>query len=82
MDVDMEVFGAKVEGDRAHLLEVQERLLADKLWEYLVGLGCSPESLDEPCASSTSPELDAGSAPVPLVSTFRLYLTLYIHQSA
>lgn len=60
MDVDMEVFGAKVEGDRAHLLEVQERLLADKLWEYLVGLGCSPESLDEPCASSTSPELDAG----------------------
>lgn len=68
MDVDMEVFGKKVEGDGAHLIEVQERLLADKLWEYLVGLGCSPESLDESYVSSTSPESDAGPTNVSLLS--------------
>lgn len=67
MEVDLED-GTRVEGDKACLLEVQERLLAEKLWEYLVGLGHSPSPLDEPCASPLEPESNAGTATLLLVS--------------
>lgn len=60
MDVDMESGrGAKGDGDKSHMFEAQERLLVEKLWEYLVGLGCEPSLLDDPFLSAT-PESSSG----------------------